>query len=114
MLSTLRTCRVWPSASSRTPQAAFYAWIERHKDWRERVRIGDLILVVDIGGDTTDFTLIAVTEQAGELTLELDDGQVRHLKAGDIVIQNGTRHAWRNSSAQPAVMAAILIGADRK
>jgi hypothetical protein len=52
------------------PQAAFYAWIERHKDWRERVKVGDLILVVDIGGGTTDFTLIAVTEQAGELMLE--------------------------------------------
>jgi len=52
------------------PQAAFYAWIERHSDWRERVAVGDLILVVDIGGGTTDFTLIAVTEQAGELTLE--------------------------------------------
>jgi hypothetical protein len=52
------------------PQAAFYAWIERHQDWRERVKLGDLILVADIGGGTTDFTLIAVTEQAGELTLE--------------------------------------------
>jgi molecular chaperone DnaK (HSP70) len=52
------------------PQAAFYAWIERHKDWRERVRLGDLILVLDIGGGTTDFTLIAVTEQQGELALE--------------------------------------------
>ena len=52
------------------PQAAFYAWIERHKDWRERVKVGDLILVVDIGGGTTDFTLIAVTEHAGELALE--------------------------------------------
>jgi len=51
------------------PQAAFYAWIERHPDWRERVRVGDLILVIDIGGGTTDFTLIAVTEQAGELAL---------------------------------------------
>jgi hypothetical protein len=51
------------------PQAAFYAWIERHSDWRERVRVGDLILVVDIGGGTTDFTLIAVTEQNGELSL---------------------------------------------
>src|SRR5580704_16850483 len=51
------------------PQAAFYAWIERHADWRERVQLGDLILVVDIGGGTTDFTLIAVTEQAGELSL---------------------------------------------
>src|SRR5439155_25849 len=52
------------------PQAAFYAWIERHQDWRERVEVGDLILVVDIGGGTTDFTLIAVTEQNGELGLE--------------------------------------------
>src|SRR5450755_1415012 len=52
------------------PQAAFYAWIERHPDWRERVTVGDLILVVDIGGGTTDFTLIAVTEQGGELSLE--------------------------------------------
>ena len=52
------------------PQAAFYAWIERHGDWRERVKLGDLILVVDIGGGTTDFTLIAVTERGGELQLE--------------------------------------------
>src|SRR5581483_9718488 len=52
------------------PQAASYAWIERHADWRERVQIGDLILVVDIVGGTTDFTLIAVTEKAGELALE--------------------------------------------
>jgi hypothetical protein len=51
------------------PQAAFYAWIERHPDWRERVAVGDLILVVDIGGGTTDFTLIAVTEADGELAL---------------------------------------------
>jgi len=52
------------------PQAAFYAWIERHADWRERVRLGDLILVVDIGGGTTDFSLIAVTERTGELSLD--------------------------------------------
>jgi hypothetical protein len=52
------------------PQAAFYAWIERHPDWRQRVGVGDLILVIDIGGGTTDFTLIAVTERAGELELE--------------------------------------------
>jgi hypothetical protein len=51
------------------PQAAFYAWIERHPDWRQRVTVGDLILVVDIGGGTTDFTLIAVTEANGELSL---------------------------------------------
>lgn len=52
------------------PQAAFYAWIERNANWREQVKPGDLILVVDIGGGTTDFSLIAVTEQSGELQLE--------------------------------------------
>ena len=52
------------------PQAAFYAWIERNPNWREQVKPGDLILVVDIGGGTTDFTLISVTEQSGELQLE--------------------------------------------
>ncbi len=52
------------------PQAAFYAWLERHPDWRERIRPGALILVVDIGGGTTDFTLIRVAEDKGELTLE--------------------------------------------
>jgi molecular chaperone DnaK (HSP70) len=52
------------------PQAAFYNWIERNADWREQVKVGDLILVIDIGGGTTDFSLIAVREQAGEVTLE--------------------------------------------
>jgi hypothetical protein len=52
------------------PQAAFYAWIERHPDWRQRVRVGDLILVVDVGGGTTDFSLIAVVDQGGELALD--------------------------------------------
>jgi molecular chaperone DnaK (HSP70) len=52
------------------PQAAFYAWIERHEDWRQRVGKGDLVLVVDIGGGTTDFTLIAVSERDGQLALD--------------------------------------------
>ncbi len=43
------------------PQAAFYAWLDRHgEDWTERVRVGQLILVCDIGGGTTDLTLIRV------------------------------------------------------
>ena len=52
------------------PQSAFYAWIERNPNWRELVSPGDLILVVDIGGGTTDFTLISVSEREGELQLE--------------------------------------------
>jgi hypothetical protein len=53
------------------PQAAVYAWIEAGGDaWREAVKVGDLILVCDVGGGTTDFSLIAVREERGELLLE--------------------------------------------
>lgn len=50
----------------------------------------------------------------GELWLELDNGAVRQLKRGDIVIQNGTRHAWRNRSDAPATMAFVLVSAARQ
>jgi molecular chaperone DnaK (HSP70) len=53
------------------PQAALYAWVEAMGDgWRKLVRVGDLILVVDVGGGTTDFSLIAVVDRGGELGLE--------------------------------------------
>lgn len=54
------------------PQAAFYAWLERSgDDWRKQVTAGDLVLVVDVGGGTTDLTLIAVKDDGqGNLTLE--------------------------------------------
>ncbi|MGF1582895.1 MAG: Hsp70 family protein [Gemmataceae bacterium] len=52
------------------PQAAVYSWILTSGDqWRDQVRIGDAILVCDIGGGTTDFTLIAVGEENGNLVL---------------------------------------------
>ena len=53
------------------PQAAFYAWLDAAGDsWRSRVGVGDLVLVCDVGGGTTDFSLIAVAESGGDLTLE--------------------------------------------
>ncbi len=53
------------------PQAALYAWIDSHQhDWREQLTVGDVLLVVDIGGGTTDLSLIAVGEQDGALSLE--------------------------------------------
>ena len=52
------------------PQAAFYSWIEASGDqWRQEVEVADVVLVCDIGGGTTDFTLIAVGEESGQLTL---------------------------------------------
>jgi Hsp70 protein len=53
------------------PQAAFYAWLETQGEgWRERIKVGDLVLVCDVGGGTTDFSLIAVSEHEGELELK--------------------------------------------
>jgi hypothetical protein len=53
------------------PQAAFYAWLECQGDgWRSRIKVGDLVLVCDIGGGTTDFSLILVSEENGDLTLK--------------------------------------------
>jgi molecular chaperone DnaK (HSP70) len=53
------------------PLAAFYAWTaQAGKQWRAQVTPGDIVLVCDVGGGTADFSLIAVTENAGALALE--------------------------------------------
>ncbi len=52
------------------PQAALYHWIlASGEEWRKQVRVGDIILVIDLGGGTADFSLIAVTERDGALDL---------------------------------------------
>lgn len=52
------------------PQSALYSWINNSAgDWRNHVSVGDVILVIDVGGGTTDLSLIAVTEQEGNLEL---------------------------------------------
>ncbi|GJQ60160.1 MAG: heat-shock protein [Candidatus Scalindua sp.] len=52
------------------PQAAFYSWIESQKGWRKIVKKGESILVCDVGGGTTDFSLIQVEEEDGSLALK--------------------------------------------
>ena len=52
------------------PQAAFYSWLAAQGDqWRKKVKVGDILLVCDVGGGTTDFTLIAVGDEGGDLAL---------------------------------------------
>ena len=52
------------------PQAALYNWVNDSRGtWRKQVRVGDIILVVDVGGGITDLSLIAVTEREGALEL---------------------------------------------
>ncbi|MBA7583548.1 hypothetical protein ES708_25493 [subsurface metagenome] len=60
--------------------------------------------------DTIDFEYII----SGEVWLELDDGKEVHLRAGDTVVQNGTRHAWRNKGSEPCHMVVCMIGAHRR
>jgi molecular chaperone DnaK (HSP70) len=65
------------------PQAAFYAWTEQMGErFRKHVRPGDVVLVVDVGGGTSDFSLIAVTEQNGEL-------QLTRIAVGDHILLGG-------------------------
>jgi molecular chaperone DnaK (HSP70) len=53
------------------PQAACYAWIDASGEaWRNELRAGDVVLVCDVGGGTTDFSLIAATEETGTLALQ--------------------------------------------
>jgi uncharacterized cupin superfamily protein len=59
--------------------------------------------------DTVDYVIVL----DGEVWLELDDGKQVPLKAGDVVIQNGTRHAWRNKTDRGVTIAGILLGAHR-
>jgi len=51
---------------------------------------------------------------SGEILLELDGSNEIHLRAGDTVIQNGVRHAWRNHSDRPCTMVICLVGAPRR
>ncbi len=48
---------------------------------------------------------------SGKVVLELDDGATRELSAGDTVVQNGTRHAWRNPYDEPCLLVVVLVGA---
>ena len=65
------------------PQAAFYAWLESQGDrWRRQIKVGDLVLVCDVGGGTTDFSLIMVSEENGDLML-------KRVAVGDHILLGG-------------------------
>jgi hypothetical protein len=65
------------------PQAAFYAWLGAAGDrWRKELGVGDVVLVADVGGGTTDFSLISVADQGGDLALE-------RIAVGDHILLGG-------------------------
>jgi mannose-6-phosphate isomerase-like protein (cupin superfamily) len=57
--------------------------------------------------DSVDYDIVL----DGEIWLELDE-ETKHLRAGDVVVQCGTRHAWRNPGDRPATMCFVLVGVD--
>jgi hypothetical protein len=69
-------------------------------------------LLEDDGFHRTD-SVDVVWVLAGEVGLELDDGAVEWLSAGDLVVQNGTRHAWRNRGDEDATLGTVCFGAVR-
>src|SRR5262249_34584595 len=107
------------------PQAAFYSYLAHAGDaWRTQLSVGDVVLVCDIGGGTTDFTLIAVGEKDGDLVLD-------RVAVGDHILLGGDNmdlalsyalaqkigqklDAWQQRSLVHAARAAkeqILAGA---
>ena len=59
--------------------------------------------------DSIDYVIVV----DGEIWLELDEKEAGPLRRGDIVVQNGTRHAWRNRSDKPATLVFVFVGAKR-
>ena len=110
------------------PQAAVYSWLERMGDrWRKQLTVGDVLLVCDIGGGTTDLSLVSVSEVDGSLQLERRavgnhllvggdnmDLALSHQAAGLFAKQKVTLDPWQSVSLWHACRAAkeTLLGDD--
>ena len=111
------------------PQAALYSWLQTCGDgWRKQVRPGDVILVVDVGGGTCDFSLIAVTERDGTLELQRVavgdhillggdnmDLALAHVVARKLAAAGTTLDAWQLRALTHGCRAAketLLAGTD--
>ncbi len=65
------------------PQAAVYAWLDAAGEgWREQMEVGDILLVCDVGGGTTDFSLVGVSDEDGQLAL-------RRIAVGNHILVGG-------------------------
>jgi len=82
------------------PQAALYSWIQGSAGkWREQLKVDDIILVVDVGGGTTDLSLIAAVERDGNL-------EPHRVAVGDHILLGGDNM----DLALAHVLAAKLAG----
>ena len=90
------------------PLAAFYAWLSSAGKWQDKLQLDDQVLVVDVGGGTTDLSLIQVIEEGGELRLERIavgrhillggdnmDMALTYLAAGQLAAAGNTLEPWQ-------------------
>jgi hypothetical protein len=88
------------------PQAAFYAWIENSgAGWRDQVTVGDVVLICDVGGGTSDFSLIAIGEEAGRLVLT-------RVAVGDHILLGGDNMDLKLAYSLSQAFAARTIKLD--
>lgn len=111
------------------PQAAVYAWLAEHGDrWRREMHVGDCLLVCDVGGGTTDLTLVGVAEEEGELRLhriavgnhllvggDNMDLALAHFVAGQFAQQGTQLDPWQSVALWHSCRAAkeSLLSPDR-
>jgi molecular chaperone DnaK (HSP70) len=88
------------------PQAAFYEWIDHSGDrWRKQVKVGDVVLICDVGGGTSDFSLIAIGEEAGRLILT-------RVAVGDHILLGGDNMDLKLAYTMAQAFAARTIKLD--
>ena len=88
------------------PQAAFYAWLATQGErWRKQVKVGNIILICDVGGGTTDFTLISVTDDGGDLALS-------RLAVGEHILLGGDNMDLALAYAVAATLPQGMEGLD--
>lgn len=80
----------------------------------QRLLAPDLVDCFEPGshGMHTTPTVDYVVVVHGEIWLDLGDGGLIHLSQGDTVVQNASRHAWRNLSQEPATLAVVMVGTE--
>ncbi|KJZ13958.1 heat shock protein Hsp70 [Marinomonas sp. S3726] len=101
------------------PLAAFYAWLSSAGKWQDKIQLDDQILVVDVGGGTTDLSLIQAVDNEGEMRLDRVavgrhillggdnmDMAITYVAAGQIAATGTNLEAWQISALTQAARQA--------
>lgn len=95
------------------PQAALYAWLaDRGDRWRKELKVGETLLVCDVGGGTTDFTLIRVVDEGGVLGLQRV-AVGNHLLVGgdnmDLALAHLAKHAFVHKGVEVDAWQSVAL-----